>query len=167
MLERGLAGASQDEQAVLEKKVQNFFDQSYPVIEFYVKFGKVKKIDATLDTREVAELTKAAALPQTMFLLGQKASGKSAVAEVMAARTNMKHLDFAKWVRDNGLEEENDETVCLELIRALAGEKKPRVILESFPQNEFQAKFFLRNCAPPSHVFFLACSIDVSQARLN
>lgn len=41
------------------------------------------------------------------------------------------------------------------------------MILEDFPQNEFQAKFFLRNCTPPCNVFFLSCSIDVSQARMN
>jgi hypothetical protein len=41
------------------------------------------------------------------------------------------------------------------------------VILESFPQNEFQAKFFLRNCGCPSNVFFLQCPIDVSQSRVN
>lgn len=79
----------------------------------------------------------------------------------------MKHIDFVKWVQDNALEDEDDETVCLQLIQALAQEQKARVILESFPQNEFQAKFFLRNCCLPSNVFFLSCSIDVSQARMN
>ena len=96
--------------------------QSCPVVEFYAKFGKVKKIACDKDAREVAAAARAAALPQTVFVLGQKASGKSAVAAALAGRTNMRHLDFAKWVQDNGLEEENDETVCLELIRTLAAE---------------------------------------------
>jgi len=100
-------------------------------------------------------------------LLGQKASGKSTVARKMAARTNMKHIDFPKWVVDSGLEEQGDEAVCLQLIQTLAEQQKPRVVLESFPQNEFQAKFFLRNCTPPSNVFSLTCSIDISQERMN
>lgn len=41
------------------------------------------------------------------------------------------------------------------------------MVLENFPQNEFQAKFFLRNCTAPSNVFYLKCSIDESQARIN
>lgn len=55
----------------------------------------------------------------------------------MADRTNMKHLDYLKWIQENGLEDEDDETACLKLIQALAEEQKPRVMLESFPQNVF------------------------------
>lgn len=29
-----------------ETKVKNFFDQAFPVVEFYIKFGKVKRIKA-------------------------------------------------------------------------------------------------------------------------
>ena len=83
------------------------------MVEFYDKFGKVSRIDATGGVSEVSALTKAAVLPQTMFVLGQKASGKSAVATKMAERTNMKHLDFLKWIQENGLEDEDDETACL------------------------------------------------------
>lgn len=172
MLERCLkraetSGRVDDKAEVLQTRVENFLEQSYPVVTFYEQFGKVSRIDATGDVSEVSALTRAAVLPQTMFLLGQKASGKSTVAKAMAERTNMKHLDFDKWVLDNGLEEEDDENVCLKLIQALAEEKKPRVALESFPQNEFQAKCFLRNCTSPSNVFFLSCPIDVSQARMS
>lgn len=106
-------------------------------------------------------------MPQIMLVIGQRGSGKSTIASTMAKKTNMEHIDYPKWVVNHGLEEENDETVCLALIRALAEVRKPRVVLEGFPRNEFQAKFFLRNCAPPSHVFFLSCSMDVSQARID
>ena len=87
-----------------------------PVVEFYDKFGKVSKVDATGSVSEVAALTKVAMLPQTMFVLGQKGSGKSTVAKKMAERTNMKHLDYSKWIEENGLEDEDDETTCLKLI---------------------------------------------------
>lgn len=89
MLERCLkraetSGRVDDKEEVLKKRVTTFIEQSYPVVEYYEKFGKVSKIDATGDVSTIAALTKAAVLPQTMFVLGQKASGKSAVAKKMA-----------------------------------------------------------------------------------
>lgn len=121
MLERCLkraetSGRVDDKPEVLQKRVETFLEQSYPVVEFYDKFGKVSRIDATGSVSEVSALTMAAVMPQTVFLLGQKASGKSTVAKSMVERTNMKHLDFTKWVKENGLEDEDDENACLQLI---------------------------------------------------
>ena len=98
-----------------------------------------------------------------MFMLGPKASGKSTIARNMASRTNMRHINFDSFVAENNLVDADDETVTMELIQALAKEQMPRVIIESFPRNVFQAKFFLRNCKVPSHVYALECSIDISQ----
>lgn len=102
-----------------------------------------------------------------MFLIGPKACGKSAIARDMADRTNMKHVDFAQWRKDCGLREAGDEEVCSMLIDTLAHEVKPRVVIEGFPENEFQARYFLRNCKQPANVFGLTCSIDVSQERMQ
>jgi hypothetical protein len=52
------------------------------------------------------------------------------------------------------------------LIKKLSTELKPRVILENFPQNQLQAKFFIRNCKLPSNVFSLECSKDICQERM-
>jgi adenylate kinase family enzyme len=52
------------------------------------------------------------------------------------------------------------------LIKRLSVEVKPRVVLENFPQNCYQAKFFIRNCKQPSNVFSLECSKDVCQERM-
>ena len=58
MLERCMkraetSGRSDDNAETIKKRVQNYFDQSYPVIEYYKKFGKVRKIDATGDISSV------------------------------------------------------------------------------------------------------------------
>jgi len=163
MLERCLkraetSGRADDNPDTIKKRVQNYFDQSYPVIEYYNKFGKVRKIDARGDISQVYAKTKAAVLPQTMFIVGPKAAGKTCIAENLAARTNMKHINFKKFVEENGLKQADDEKVCMDLIQHLSKVQQPRVILESFPQNLFQAKFFLRNCKEPSNVFSLDCS---------
>ena len=81
--------------------MQTFVDSSYPVIEHYDKFGKVSRVDATGDVATVSAMTKAAMLPKTMFLLGQKASGKTTVAKNLVDRACMKHIDFAKWIEEN------------------------------------------------------------------
>jgi adenylate kinase family enzyme len=161
------SGRVDDNPDVIKKRVQNYFDQSYPVVEYYTKFGKVRRIDATGDVNDVYAATKKAVIPQTMFLIGPKACGKTTIAKNMAERTNMKHLDFLQWRKDNGLKDAGDEEVCAKLVDCLAHEIKPRVVLESFPQNEFQAKFFLRNCKEPANVFGLTCSIDISQERMQ
>jgi adenylate kinase family enzyme len=41
------------------------------------------------------------------------------------------------------------------------------VLLEDFPQSEFQAKFFTKNCVSPSRVFALECSKDLCQERMT
>jgi adenylate kinase family enzyme len=101
-----------------------------------------------------------------MMILGPKASGKSKIAENLAERTNMTHINFDDFVKQNDFSNEDDETVTMALIKRLSTELMPRVILENFPQNEFQAKFFIRNCKQPSNVFSLECSKDVCQERM-
>ena len=142
MLERCLKRAaeatekrSDDNPETLKKRVETYFDQTLPVIDFYQKFGKVNKIDATGEIGDVYAMSKNAVLPQVMFMLGPKASGKSNIAEDVANRTNMRHLDFDKFVADKGLKDCDDETVSIELINELASEQMPRVCLENFPQN--------------------------------
>lgn len=42
----------------------------------------------------------------------------------------------------------------------------PRIVLENFPQNITQAKYFSRNGSNPSHIFALSCSKDMCQERM-
>ena len=78
-------------------------------------------------------MSKAAVLPQVMFMLGPKASGKSTIGETMAARTNMKLIDFNQFISFNGLDGQDDETVTTHFIQSLAKETTPRLVLENFP----------------------------------
>lgn len=63
MLERCMkraetSGRVDDNPDVIKKRVQNYFDQSYPVVEYYGKFGKVRRIDATGDVNDVYAATR-------------------------------------------------------------------------------------------------------------
>jgi adenylate kinase family enzyme len=105
-------------------------------------------------------------LPSISFMLGPKASGKSTLGKALASRTNMKFLDFEEFIRANGLVGKKDEFITQELIKAMINEASPRVLIKNFPQNVFQAKYFIKNSTAPSKVFSLKCSKDVSQERM-
>jgi adenylate kinase family enzyme len=92
-----------------------------------------------------------------MFVIGPKASGKTKIGSNIAERTNMGLINFTDFVQKNGLRGKSDEELTTSLIMSLSKEIKTRILLEGFPQNEIQAKFFIRNCKPPSNVFVLNC----------
>lgn len=110
------SGRSDDNAETIIKRVENYFTQTVPVVDYYKKFGKVRHIDATGTIPEVYAKSKAAVLPQVMFMLGPKASGKSTIGSTMAARTNMKLVDFNHFVSSNGLEGQDDETITTHFI---------------------------------------------------
>ena len=160
------SGRADDNAETIKTRVQNYFDQSLPVVDYYKQFGKVKHIDATGDIASVYAQTKSAIIPQTLCVLGPKASGKTTIANALCARTNTKHFDFNTFLIQNGLIGQDDETVTSQLIQSLSKEQMPRVVLENFPQNITQAKYFSRNGANPSHIFNLNCSKDMCQERM-
>ena len=75
-------------------------------------------------------------------------------------------LDFDQFLSSEKLTNKDDETKTLALIKRLVEEINPRVLLENFPQNQFQANFFIKNCVRPSAVFYLNCSKDAGQERM-
>jgi adenylate kinase family enzyme len=140
--------------------------ETTPVVDFYDKFGKVHRIDANKDVNEVYEATRKCVLPSVSFMIGPQGAGKSVLGKALCEKTNMKQLKFNQFVHENNLGSADDETVTAALIQHLAAQTCPRVLIESFPQSELQAKFFIKNCVQPSRVFVLNCSKDVCQERM-
>lgn len=132
----------------------------------YEKFGKVREIDGSGDTFQVWDLTRKAMLPQISFVIGPKISGKATLGSALAERTNAKLLKFGQFVKEQGLEDKDDDTVVLALINQLSKEISPRVVIADFPRTAYQAKFFVKNGTHPSRVFVLNCSKDYSQERM-
>ena len=99
-------------------------------------------------------------------MIGPKASGKTTLGKALCERTNMKLLNYNDFVAEQSLQDVSEETATMALIKRLSQEVSPRVLLEDFPQSEFQAKFFIKNCVAPSRVFALECSKDVCQERM-
>jgi adenylate kinase family enzyme len=131
------SGRDDDNAETIKKRIQQFFDQSMPVVDYYKRFSKVRKIDATGGISDVYAASKDAVLPQTMFVLGPKGAGKSTISNNLSDRTNAAFLNFHAFKAGNGLADAGEEEVVLKLIQTLAEEPKPRVVLENFPENVF------------------------------
>jgi len=156
------SGRSDDTEEVIRKRLSVFAEESRPVVDLYRQFGRVREVDGMRDVSQVWQDTRKAMLPQVSFVIGPKGSGKSALGAALAKRTNMSLLCFDEFVTHHGLQNEEEETVVLALIKHLSMEVMPRVLIEDFPQTAFQAKFFIRNCVQPKDVFMLNCSKDIS-----
>lgn len=158
---------SDDREDVIRNRLQVYSSESKPVVELYRKFGRVREVDGGRDLAEVWADTRKAMLPQVSFMIGPNASGKSCLSKRLCERTNMIQIRFCQWLKDEGLADETDEElIVMQLIKRLSCEVAPRVLLVDFPQTEFQAKFFMRNCCEPKDVFMLQCSKDVCQERM-
>lgn len=155
-----------DNPETMAKRIANYLESTMPVIDYYKKFGKVSEIDALGSIAETYAQTKKAILPQCTCLLGPKASGKTTIGNALSSRTNAKLIDFREFLKDNGLEGQDDELVTTRFIKSLSQEVTPRVILENFPQNLVQARYFLRNGTVPVNIFNLKCSKDICQERM-
>lgn len=144
------SGRSDDTESTIKKRFTNYVESTKPAIEMYSHFGKVHEIDGCNDVNEIYEETRKALLPQVSWIVGPRGSGKSSVGRALSACTNMKLIDFSEFVKSCSLEGKDDETVVSALIKSLSEEVSPRVLLENFPKNDFQAKFFMKNGRAPS-----------------
>jgi adenylate kinase family enzyme len=140
-----------DNEDTLKKRLRTFKELSRPVVEMYERFGKVKRIDATLSVNEVFEATKIAMLPQVFAVIGPKGSGKTTVAKALGERCNMVVRSFDSFLKEKGfpLLNYDEEEVALALVKELINETAPRILLEDFPRNEKQARIFIKNCVTP------------------
>ena len=87
------------------------------MLDLYERFGKVKRIDSSVDELVAYQSTRKAMLPQISCIIGPKASGKTTLGNALCERTNMKLVNFNDFVSDNKLDEEDDETVTMALIK--------------------------------------------------
>lgn len=88
---------------IIKKRISNFNDQTVTVFDYYRTFGKVRTINASLDESEIQTQTLNALMPQIMFMIGAKKSGKTALAEHAAQRTNLTLINFKNFIKQRGL----------------------------------------------------------------
>ena len=119
---------------MFNKKIAEFDESTRAMIEYYDKFGKVRRVDASgNDNNKIFDDAKQAALPQIMLIMGAKCSGKTTIATEISEKTYMKHIKFNDYLASHGITEEDDDTKCSQLTKDLSREFTPRVIIEDFP----------------------------------
>lgn len=108
------------------------------IVDLYNKFGKIYAIDSNGDDEgAIYEETRKAILPQILTIIGPQGSGKSKLGQALCERTNCVSIDFSTFVKEKGLSKKDEETQTMALIKQLAKEVSPRVLIEEFPQTEF------------------------------
>jgi adenylate kinase family enzyme len=126
-----------DREEIVKKRLTNYIDHTSPMFDYYRQFGKVRTVNANQDSQVIYNQLKTILTPQTTFLIGPKASGKTTLGKQIAERTNMVFMNFNDFVKKNHLKGKDDETVVLALIKSLSYQIEPRLLIEGFPQNEF------------------------------
>ena len=128
------SGRADDTEEVIRTRLQVYADESKPCVEMYRQFGLVREVDGGRDVSEVWADTRNAMLPQVSFIIGPNASGKTELGKTICHRSNATLLDFQKFLEDENLcNEKNEERIVSELIKHLANEVNPCVLLEDFP----------------------------------
>ena len=73
----------------------------------------------------------------------------------------MELVNYSQWLEGSNLSSKSEEVQTQAFIKHLSFCASARVLLEDFPQSEFQAKYFVKNAVTPAHVFRLDCSKDI------
>jgi adenylate kinase len=101
ILSRGKATGRADDQqeATVRNRLREYNERSFPVIQFYQKYGAVRDIDSKFDVNTVYEATKEALVPDIYCVIGKRYSGKTVVSQAIAERLNAKVVDFPKFLQ--------------------------------------------------------------------
>ncbi len=126
-------GRSDDNIETIKMRFETYATKNLPVISYYEQFGKVRRIDANRDILDIYDDTRRAMLPQISCMIGPKASGKTTLGNALCKRTNMKLINYNEFLREQNLNDCDEETQTVALIKCLSIEKVPRILLEDFP----------------------------------
>jgi len=88
-----------DENAI-KNRIREFLERSFPVIEFYEKYGIVKKVNSELDVNSVYHQVRESLFPDIYCVIGKKYSGKTEIATAISDRINAKIIDFNEFIKD-------------------------------------------------------------------
>lgn len=71
------SGRTDDNHGTIQRRYQNYVDQTKPVIEMYEHFGKVREIDGCKEVNDIYEESRASVLPEVCWMVGPIGSGKT------------------------------------------------------------------------------------------
>ena len=183
LLARGkTSGRVDDNEEAIKKRLNMFHEQSYPVVDFYGKLGKVRKVDANRGKDAIYKDVQGCFHPRAVVVLGGPGSGKGTQCQKIAEEFGYGHLSIGDLLRAevqmgtplgeqvaklfrNGQLVPDD--VVLKLIKgAMAKSSHMRFLLDGFPRNEEQAACFEREVCPCDFVLHVDCDDKEMTRRL-
>jgi adenylate kinase len=186
MVERCVArgatsGRSDDNLDAAKNRVALFHSTSLPVIEFYTKVAKVRRVDANKSVDEVFEQVKKIFQPEIIFAPGGPGSGTSTVCKRISEEFGYSHISVGDVLRDEVRKGSNDGVLIGKLqkegrlIPAALTQKllkktitesaSTKFILDGFPKTFKQATLFEEEVGPCKFLLSLEAPISVMMER--
>ena len=102
MVSRGKQTGRADDQDenTIRNRIREFLERSFPVIQFYDKYGVVRTIDSENDVNVVYEQVREKLFPDIYCIIGKKYSGKTEIGNALADRMKAKLIDFNDFLKD-------------------------------------------------------------------
>ena len=174
LLARGKSsGRVDDNSEAIVKRLAAFHEQSYPVVDFYGKLGKVRRISADRGIDDIFKEVRACFHPHAVVVLGGPGSGKGTMCAMLAAEFGYGVLSPGDLLRaevalgtplgeqverlfENGQLVPDDMVIEL-LQKAMGRSPHFKFLIDGFPRNEAQAAMFESEVCPCDFVVHLDC----------
>ena len=137
---------------------------------FYSPYSIIREID--INNKKIGEintLVKQCLYPTVYSIIGKRYSGKTELSKVLNERMGIKLIDFNCFLKKPEISKKinNTEFVVSKFISELREMTDIRVLIEDFPQNQDQYKYFINNCKPFEKIIFLNADNASCLERLN
>lgn len=155
-----------------EELIKNFADFkeiSFPLLDFYKKYGVVTTINSDLADNEIYQNLKENMFPEIYCIIGKKYSGKTLISKVLTERTAMKYINFSDFLNEPYIAKKinDDEYVINQFIIKLREEESKKVIVENFPMKREYYTIFVQNCKNFNKIFYLNADNNECSERMR
>ena len=151
----------------IKKRLEEYMTKAQPAVDYYTRFGKVRKVDCSGSISETYKAITQAILPQIYCVIGPKSCGKSSICHHLAARAGMKYINFASFTRMHKSQGKPSETLMQELIKYFHAENIGKVVLDGFPENMSQLQYMLGNGVQLAKFLYInaneSCCLKINQ----
>ena len=137
--------------------------------EFYRAYSLIRDIDCNQPIDNINNLLKQNLYPKIYSIIGKRYSGKTTLSKVLNEKTGIETFDFNEFLKCKELAKRKNENefIVTKLINKLRQMRTIRILIEDFPQNKEQYKYFVNNCKNFEKIYYLDADNSSCLERLN
>ena len=137
--------------------------------EFYRAYSLIRDIDCNQPIDNINNLLKQNLYPKIYSIIGKRYSGKTTLSKVLNEKTGIETFDFNEFLKCKELAKRKNENefIVTKLINKLRQMRTIRILIEDFPQNKEQYKYFVNNCKNFEKIYYLNAENSSCLERLN